>query len=83
MECSRCGDPNVPVYTEKDDVDEEFFGTYISEMYIPFFMGNKQSPHDTSNLFRIMVRFPKEKPLCKKCRKFLVIRSFENYEEGK
>lgn len=80
MECSICKSEDVPV---SDGADDRQAGTYLKESYIPFSIGVPFSPVDTSNLFRIKIQYPKERPLCRKCRRDLILKGFGVYEEGK
>ena len=69
MKCSSCKSENVPVFDDKDvdfnDVDETYLGRYKKSAYVPFFIG--------TNLHRIIIRFPVEVPLCKACRKRIIL----------
>jgi len=79
MKCSICESEDVPVYDGKDDDRDMEVGTYLRMMTIPFEIGVRAFDGDTSNLHRVKIRFPTEVPLCKKCRKDLIVRSLRNY----
>lgn len=75
MECVICKSEDVPVVRSEE---EEI---YLSKVYVPFLIGECKSELDTSNLFRARLYFPKDKPLCKKCRK-KIAKQFWATEEG-
>lgn len=85
MQCVICKSEDVPISQNTDDSlgrYKEKAGIYLSKMHIPFEIGVRKSPRDISNLFRVRLHYPANKPLCKKCRKKILIESLGRIEEG-
>ncbi len=79
MKCALCGSKDIPVYDGKDDDRAMEIGTYLHVFQVPFWIGKRNPDDPGENLFRVKLHFPKERPLCKKCRKKTVLDGLEKY----
>lgn len=70
MKCKICKSEDVPVNND---------GEYLSKFQIPFHKTTFASD-SLEGLKRVIIHFPMDYPLCKKCRKEIVTNGFDHYQ---